>query len=525
MNGHLSDTDLGWDDVPVSSPPARNVIFGEDPKVMVPLDATSSEYDFFENNFSRDMVKHIKQETNRYAADTISRLRRTNRLKEHSLWAHWKPVTLSEVYKFFAIVIHMCLVKKPSIPDYWSTSPILHTTFAARIMSRDRFKSIMAMLHINNNKTYNSHGQPNHDPLHKVRPYFDYLVQRFRDSLTPSENLTVDEGICAFRGRIHFRVYMKNKPEKYGMKLYFVCESNSGYILNMEVYTGKSASDFAIVPLFERLLSQCFSKGHSVYMDRFYTSPKVIDFLWEKDTLGVGTVMLNRKEMPKSLSSVNLKKGEMTFRHRPHMMACKWKDTRDVAVLTSKHGATVSEVTVRAKGGRMKKMKPDAILDYNVNKTGVDRNDQLVAYYPFKKTMKWWKKLFFHLFIRGVVNSYILFKKTRNNSSSISLQKFMVAVGENLALMAGEDQIVINPSTVADRLTGRHFATKIPPTENKSRPCRSCKVCGDKAKKQTGKWKRKEMTYYCPKCDVPLCMPECFEIFHTKANYVLRILS
>ncbi|XP_046994019.1 piggyBac transposable element-derived protein 4-like [Schistocerca americana] len=281
-------------------------------------------------------------------------------------------------------VIHMCLVKKSSIADYWSAAPILHSTFAAKLMSRDRFKSILAMLHINNNDTYIQRGQPNFDPLHKIRPYFDYLVQSFRDSLVPSENLTTDEGMCAFRGRIHFRVYIKNKPEKYGTKLSSVCDSNIGYVLNMEIYTGKGDA-FTIIPLFERLLSPYLSKGHTVYMDRFYTSPKVIDFLWSKDTLGVGTVMLNRKEMPKSLKKVVLKKGEMTFRHRPHMMACKWKDTWDVAVLSSKHGATRSDVTVRAKGGHIKKFKPDAVLDYNMNKTGVDRRDQLVAYYPFKK--------------------------------------------------------------------------------------------------------------------------------------------
>lgn len=517
----VTDADLGWDDVPLFTPPTRNIIFGDIPRITAPLDETSSEYDCFEHNFDRDMVKHIKQETNRYASAIIAKLKRTNRIKEHSLWTHWIPVTIAELYKFFAIVLHMCVVRKFCLSDYWSTSPILHTTFCARLMSRDRFKSIMAMLHLNNNDTYIPRGQQNHDPLHKIRPYFDYLVQKFKGSVSPSENLTVDEGICAFRGRIHFRVYMKNKPEKYGIKLYFVCESNSGYVLNMEVYTGKDGDDFAIAPLMERLLHDYFSKGHTVFMDRFYTSPTLIDFLWDRDTLGVGTVMLNRKEMPKSLTTTTLKRGEMTFRHRPHIMACKWKDTRDVVILSSKHGATASEVTVRAKGGSVKKFKPDAILDYNINKTGVDRNDQLVAYYPFKqKSMKWWKKVFFHLFIRGVVNSYILHRKCRINQPYVSLEKFMCRVGEQLALVAGEELVGTNPSTSADRLTGRHFARKVPPTEKKARPCRSCKVCGDKAKKETGKWARKETTYYCPMCDVPLCVPQCFELYHTKAKYV-----
>jgi hypothetical protein len=251
----------------------------------------------------------------------------------------------------------------------------------------------------------------------------------------------------------------------------------------MVVYTGKGDTDFAVVPQMANLLRNYFGKEHTVYMDRFYTSPTVID----RETLGVGTVMLNRKGMPKSLATAPLKKGEMTFGHRPHLMACKWKDTRDVAVLSSKHGANQSEVLVRAKGGLVLKFKPDAILDYNINKTGVDRNDQLGAYNPFKRKSIKWKKLFFHLFLRGVVNSCILFRKTRGNNHHVAMESCMCSVGEKLALKAGEDVIQTNPSTSADRLTGRHFPRKIPPTENKARPCISCRVCGYRKKKQTEK--------------------------------------
>lgn len=51
---------------------------------------------------------------------------------------------------------------------------------------------------------------------------------------------------------------------------------------------------------------------------------------------------------------------------------------------------------VKARGGAIQKFKPVAIIDYNKNKTGVDHRDQLITYYPLKrKTLKWWKKMFF----------------------------------------------------------------------------------------------------------------------------------
>jgi hypothetical protein len=31
--------------------------------------------------------------------------------------------------------------------------------------------------------------------------------------------------------------------------------------------------------------------------------------------------------------------------------------------------------------------------------------------------------------------------------------------------------------------------------------------------------KRKQTSFYCPDCDIPLCVPECFELYHTKKHY------
>ena len=47
---------------------------------------------------------------------------------------------------------------------------------------------------------------------------------------------------------------------------------------------------------------------------------------------------------------------------------------------------------VQCKDGVKTKSKPDAILDYNLNKTGVDRTEQTISYYPMKgKQVKWWE--------------------------------------------------------------------------------------------------------------------------------------
>lgn len=77
------------------------------------------------------------------------------------------------------------------------------------------------------------------------------------------------------------------------------------------------------------------------------------------------------------------------------------------------------------------------------------------------------------------------------------------------------------PAPVAsNRLTARHFPDRIPSTDKKKRPTRVCKVCSEKSKAATGKSERQETGWWCPDCSIPLCLPECFKLYHTKGNYI-----
>jgi hypothetical protein len=116
----------------------------------------------------------------------------------------------------------------------------------------------------------------------------------------------------------------------------------------------------------------------------------IFDHLWGCKTKAVGTVMPNRKEMPKKAFSVKLKKGEKISRQRDYLLAVKWKDVRDVFFLTTAHEDQLVEAT--SSRGAHCKIKPAAVLDYNKYKTGVDRSDQMLSYYSFARlSINWWK--------------------------------------------------------------------------------------------------------------------------------------
>jgi hypothetical protein len=81
--------------------------------------------------------------------------------------------------------------------------------------------------------------------------------------------------------------------------------------------------------------------------------------------------------------------------------------------------------------------------------------------------MKWWKKLFSHLFNLAVVNAHILHTKT--SKKKMSLHIFYKKVSEGLLTSANmKIQVKGQTSSAAGRLVGRgHFLNRIPATHAK----------------------------------------------------------
>ena len=59
------------------------------------------------------------------------------------------------------------------------------------------------------------------DLLCKVRPLINRLEEKFSVAYVPGKNITVDEGLVRFNGRLSFKKYMPLKPDKFGKKFGF----------------------------------------------------------------------------------------------------------------------------------------------------------------------------------------------------------------------------------------------------------------------------------------------------------------
>ena len=72
--------------------------------------------------------------------------------------------------------------------------------------------------------------------------------------------------------------------------------------------------------------------------------------------------------------------GRTVARYTSDIMALKWRDKRDVAMLSTYHNDT--KISIHSSCGD--KEKPEAIFAYNEKMGGVDLADQQLTSYPYK---------------------------------------------------------------------------------------------------------------------------------------------
>ncbi len=155
---------------------------------------------------------------------------------------------------------------------------------------------------------------------------------------------------------------------------------------------------------------------------------------------------------------------------------------------------------------------------------GVDIADQYTVSYPFtRKTIKWWRKIFFWLLELYVTNSYALYREYQQQPKPSTHLVYRRSIVETLATRyvssapprprIGRPKKRSHPSaTDPERLNGQlHLLSK--------RQQRECVVCS-----QPGNADRHRTVYYCKTCrDNPtLCPASCFERYHTLPNYKLH---
>lgn len=454
----------------------------------IELDGTDPIH-YFKIFLDEHLLKLICEETNRFQ-DQNPEQERVNMTK-------WVDLEEGELMKFLALSILMGHVRKGQLEDYWSTSPMLSTPIFPKTMTRNRYRQILRFLHFTDNNVTSDH------PLKKLKPVIDHLKAKFGTIIYPSEKLCIDESLVLWKGRLAFKQYLPLKRHRFGIKLFELVDCESGIILDFIVYTGGN-TDFEKFDLgvsgdvVAHMMKPYFNKGHILYVDNWYSSPKLAEFLHDKDTGLCGTIKKNRKGLP--LLNSKLAKGEVELGHNMIWMAIQWQDKKEVYMITSVHEFEYSETGKRDWSTGEMKMKPSCIINYNKNMGGIDMIDkQLSLTETVRKSMKWYKKLFFHLIDMVLINAHAMYNM---NNTRLSFPEFRMKLVADILQLT--DELNVSNDTDPARLVGKH----LPVFSEKKKRCVLCLMTK----------KRAESKFQCSKCSIPLCITPCFYTYHTKKN-------
>nr|XP_023027317.1 piggyBac transposable element-derived protein 4-like [Leptinotarsa decemlineata] len=373
-----------------SNPTALKVFpFTKRNELLQLIPGNNEPIDYFRAIFDNNILELIVRETNNYAETVFLAVGTT----EKSRITRWKPVTSAEMLTFVGSLLHTGTIRTNRLQDYWKRHPLFNLQSFSKHMSRDRFLLIMRCLHFAENGPA---GVPT-DRLHKINPFLNFFNEKMAVLYYPQRELSLDESMVLWRGRLVFRQYIKNKKHKYGIKLYVLTEP-CGVILKVLIYTramdnlgGKGHTTKVVLDLMRNYLDS----GHSLYLDNFYNSFELANELTNRRTYCTGTLNAKRKNNPKAVIDKKLKKGEITGQYSNDIIVGKWKDKREVLYISNEYENNMIEYTDRQNRARE---KPTPIYYYNKFMGGVDHQDQLSAYYPCeRKSLRWYKQLGIHL--------------------------------------------------------------------------------------------------------------------------------
>ncbi|XP_047244443.1 piggyBac transposable element-derived protein 4 isoform X2 [Girardinichthys multiradiatus] len=242
------------------------------------------------------------------------------------------------MYQYVGMRVYMGVLKLAKMRDFWRTDSVFSVPYPAKVMSRDRFLSITWNKHLSdlaedalNDSRKGTH---DYDCLHRIRPLYDSLSAACKAVYHPQQNLSVDESMVATEARIALKQYIKNKPRRWGIKL-FVLSDNPGYTVDFNIYSGKFTLGLSFDAVMSLINKNYLGSGYHIYCDNFYTSPVLFNHLHDLGFGASGTFRDTRVGVPKTkINALNKKSPRGTIRwiREGALLFIKWMDTREDTV-------------------------------------------------------------------------------------------------------------------------------------------------------------------------------------------------
>ena len=215
----------------------------------------------------------------------------------------WVQITIGYLLCFFGILIIIAALKVRFWRIPWMESEGLGLAFIQNAMSKNRFDQIRRYIHFVNNRRLVSKGNRNWSPLQKINPFIEKMLERFRACYTMGQFMSIDGSMIKYKGKqIRFIQYMPAKPIKHGIKVFVLSCAETGYCYGFLIYCGKENDTSTPIEIVAKLFEQesdfiGSSAGRVVYMDNYYTSLTMIDYMYKQyKAFVVGTIALTKKK-------------------------------------------------------------------------------------------------------------------------------------------------------------------------------------------------------------------------------------
>lgn len=272
------------------------------------------------------------------------------------------------------------------------------------------------------------------DSFAPIREIWSLFIDKCEGNYKPSSYVTIDEQLLAFRGRCGFRMYIPNKPAKYGIKLVMMCDNSTKYMINAMPYLG-SGTNSSGLPLGEFYVKELTKSIHgtnrNVTTDNWFTSVPLAKALLKEPykLTQIGTIRSNKREIPPEFQNSRSRligTSMFCFDGPLTLLSYKPKANKVVFLLsTSEEEVNINPVT----------KKPNMVEFYNRTKGGVDTLDQMCSVMTCsRKTRRWPQCIFYGILNIAFVNSYVIYcaNMFSENKEPLSRRKFMKELHNSL---------------------------------------------------------------------------------------------
>ena len=345
-------------------------------------DHLMSQFATATNQFMSELLQHQNDNQENDNQQVIENLKQS-----------WVPTNVNEMKKFIGLLFLMGIIEKPDVFLYWSPEPLYETPLFQAIMCKKRFILLLRCLRFHDDQHGLSEDESECDRLCNIRPLFNYFNTRFRYVYVAEQDIALHTLTIKVKRKQNSK---ETSPQEavVNVKLHYLRESNSGYMFQFQVCNDDSetlnVNIFALPKETQNwsfgekialsLLRPFLDRGYNIYMDQYFTSVQLFNYLYHRKTNACGTI-LPQNLPPTIVTLLDQNQEEMAAYTSGPLLCLKWARQEPLCILSSLHRETMEQPispekdTISKDAQNYDPKKMSALFHYDQNMENTSKQD------------------------------------------------------------------------------------------------------------------------------------------------------